>query len=531
MLSNRIPSSIHHPVSLALLCSLLLIAGMPFPLGYWPLLAIALTPLLHLIVRHGVIKAVLGGFLAGLLHYTVLLYWVVIAMGQYGGLPPWISIPALLALSCYMACYTALFCGILGLIKKYSGPCSDTSIAYLWPAPFLWVALDYIRAQLFTGFPWMDLGYGLYTKPLLIQAADLGGHYLITFSLVVINLLLHQFLRTNREPSAPQCPKKLLVTTSFFCFLIFIGGYSQLRFQSVSASCKESLQVHGAIIQGNISQDEKWTPEKKESTVLTYRDLTRQALKEGNTELVIWPETALPFFPQLDPLFNEVQRLTRQSNIELLTGAPFFSQDPSTIQPAYQYFNSALLIGPEGNILERYNKRHLVPFGEYVPLRRFFPFLEPLVVNVGDFQAGTSSLPLSSGVCKLGVLICFESIFPNLAGEMTRHGAQLLVNITNDAWYGWSSAPYHTLAMSVFRAVENRRSLVRAANTGISCLIDPTGNILGRTPLFQPAIVSVKAPLLTEMSFYNRFGFLFAPLCLAVVILRGLVLWKKRNVN
>ncbi|MDH3347185.1 MAG: apolipoprotein N-acyltransferase [Desulfobulbaceae bacterium] len=529
MLSDKISDCINHPVSLALLSALLLAVAMPFHFGYWPLLAVAITPLLHLTACHTPGKALLGGFLAGVIHYIILLYWVVIAMGHYGGLPWWISVPALLILSCYMALYTALFCYLLCVIKKRSTTCSEASISFLWSAPFLWIALDYLRGKLLTGLPWMDLGYGLFEHPLLIQAADLGGHHLITFIIIVINLLIHQLIWTNKEPSAPRCPNKLLITTSFFCFLIFIGGYSQLRYNSITKLNQDALHIHSAVIQGNISQDEKWTPQKKESTVSTYRDLTHQALEDGNTELVIWPETAIPFFPQIDPLFYEIKRLAKTSNIDLLAGAPFFTKNTETTPPSYQYFNSALLINSEGNITEHYNKQHLVPFGEYVPLRRFFPFLEPLVENVGDFQPGTSLSPLSSKVCKLGVLVCFESIFPDLARKMTQNGADLLVNLTNDAWYGISSAPYHTLAMAVFRAVENRRSLVRAANTGISCLIEPTGNIQGQTQLFQPAIVSITAPLLTEKSFFTRAGFLFGPLCLFIAGIRLLLLFKKKE--
>jgi apolipoprotein N-acyltransferase len=181
------------------------------------------------------------------------------------------------------------------------------------------------------------------------------------------------------------------------------------------------------------------------------------------------------------------------------------------------YFNSALLIGPDGEPRGRYDKQHLVPFGEYVPLRRFLPFMEPLVESVGNFSAGVTAEPLAADSMKLGTLICYESIFPGLAGKTAAAGANLLVNLTNDAWYGRSSAPHQSFAMSVFRAVETRRSLVRAANTGISGFVSPLGRVVHRSHLFEPAAFSAAIPLYEGQTVHTLFGRFFGSLCLALV--------------
>jgi len=201
----------------------------------------------------------------------------------------------------------------------------------------------------------------------------------------------------------------------------------------------------------------------------------------------------------------------------LLTGAPWYEVIDRE-KKVFTFFNSALLIAPSGEFIGRYEKSHLVPFGEYVPLKPFLPFLAPLVESVGDFTPGTISRPLAWRQARLGVLICFESIFPDIARKWVKTGANVLVNLTNDAWYGKSSAPYHSLAMSVFRAVETRRSLVRAANTGISGFVDPLGRLVRQSGLFEPWAAAEEVVLLEDESLWVRGGYLFAPLCLVVTI-------------
>ncbi len=496
-------------------CSaLLLFLAMPGHFGWWPLLFIGLVPVLLLAPLLTPRRAACMGMFCGLLYNISLLYWIVVVLGRYGRLPAWISVSGMGLLAGYMALYFALFCLIFNLVTATRSRAGDFGLSpFFLAAPVIWVGLDYVRGVLFSGFPWMDLGYGLYRQPLLIQAADLGGHHLVTFYLVLVNVLLAAGM--TRIITRSRRTGNSLFFVAAIVFLLGICGYSLRQYQQYSAAGSSTDRVVVSAIQGNIAQDEKWTPAKKEETVADYLALSAKVLRRNKVDLIIWPETALPFFPQQDVLMGKVIDFVRAENTVLLTGAPYFERNDRGEAPGkkVELFNSALLVNARGRLTGRYNKQHLVPFGEYVPLRSYLPFLEPLVVSVGDFTAGSSSTFLQTGRIKAGVLICFESIFPDIARKEVRNGSNLLVNITNDAWYGRSSAPYQSLAMSVFRAVENRRSLVRAANTGLSGLVDAVGKIHFQSRLFQKAAITVPVALLEEQTPFNRGGYWFGLVC------------------
>jgi apolipoprotein N-acyltransferase len=258
----------------------------------------------------------------------------------------------------------------------------------------------------------------------------------------------------------------------------------------------------------------------QQETLTNYIGQSRGLIEKNHPSLVVWPETALPFYPVAHPLLQPVRDLAAQGQISLLTGAPWYEQDggSSDGQELRRYYNSALLFDASGQITDKYSKSHLVPFGEYVPLKKFLPFLAPVVEAVGDFSPGVIQHPLACQNARIGVLICFESIFPDIARKWVGVKANILVNLTNDAWYGRSSAPYHSLAMTVLRAVETRRSLVRAANTGFSGFIDPLGRVRMLSPLFEPWAASTEVVLMDEETWFVRWGYLFAPLCLGVVM-------------
>ncbi len=502
--------------------AVMLSLAMPGRVGLWPLLFVAVVPLMRFSLYATPKKSAITGFLTGLLFYSALLYWIVIVLGRYGGLPLYVTIPAMLLLAAYMSLYIAAFMGLLSMLAGRSWHKERPLVSMVVLAPALWVGLDWFRGIFGTGFPWMDLAYGLYKQPLFIQAADLGGHYLITFCLILINaLLVYLFeIQKNQVRWNVMAEKRIILFLS--CFLMFIGGYSFLQYQEFTRSKGKTLDAQVTVVQGNIAQDEKWTPEKKQETVDRYINLSKKILDNNQSELVVWPETALPFFPQREPLFQEIVDFAITENVWLLTGTPFYTR--RTLKPEEKgakeidYFNSAILINAKGELAGRYDKQHLVPFGEYVPMRRALPFLEPLVQAVGDFTVGRSAEPLMFGGLKVGVLICFESIFPDLARKQVENKANLLVNITNDAWYGHSSAPHQTLAMAVFRAVENRRSLVRAANTGISCSVDPAGDIVVQTKIFSEDSFLANIPVLEKNTLYTRIGHYFGACCFSFVL-------------
>ena len=501
----------------------LLALAMPGRIGWWPLLFVALAPLLLAALYAPPGRSALTGFLSGLLYHLALLYWILIVLGRYGGLPLWISVPGLVLLAAYMASYWAVFCFLLSFLAGRSWHRERSVAPLVWSAPILWVGLEYLRGVLLTGFPWMDLGYGLAGQPRLIQAADLGGHHLISFSLVLCNSLLVGVIDRQRRDVRWNLRLERQLLLAAFALLAFVGGYSSVRHQIMHTVAGRALQAHVAVAQGNIDQSLKWSPEMKEATVSTYLRLSRQARLTGDLELMVWPETALPLYPQRDPLMARVADFVATANTWLLTGAPLYRITPSVAaEEQVAYYNGAILLGPAGRIAGQYAKQHLVPFGEYVPLRPYLPFLEPLVVSVGDFAAGTSTAPLQLGPMRLATLICYESIFPEIARQAVLGGGNLLVNLTNDAWYGRSSAPYQSMAMAVFRAVENKRSLIRAANTGISGFVDPLGRVLDRSELFVETALTGRVPILEQPTVFSRGGYLFGPACCGLIPLLAL---------
>ena len=517
------------PVWLALASGLLLFFSFPGAVGLWPAAWIALVPLLLAVRSARPGAAARLGLLAGMVHYVSLLYWIIIVLGKYGNLPLWISIPALLLLSLYMSSYLALFCAVISRVWK------QREMLVVWVGPLLWVGLDYVRSFLFSGFPWQDLGYSQYKATLLIQTADLTGHFGITFHIVLVNAvtaLLLVFWFANRAAVAgEETVLTMRLQRAWFyailpalCLILAVLGYNLLRYRQVSHVIATSPKMRLAVVQGNIEQDRKWSPAMRLETIDTYTRLSEEAAarKEGSPILLVWPETALPFPISDNPYYRRLKNslLTKQK-IWLLSGAPFYKEaadKKKQLAKKVDSYNSAYLFMPGGDIAGRYDKQHLVPFGEYVPLSDYLPLPGPFVENIGNFSSGTPVSPLPGPGAAIGVLICFESIFPELAREWASSGANLLVNITNDAWFGRSSAPWQHLSMAVFRAVENRRSLARAANTGVSAIIDPLGRMAGVSPLFQPYYLVRDVPLLQAKTIYVAFGHLFGLLCLLASI-------------
>jgi len=506
-----------------------------FPGGgeFWPLLLCALAPFLSCIVgeRKGG-QAFLTGFLTGFCHFLLSLYWLVTVLGHYGGLPLYLAVPALVLLAAYMGLFVAGFAWAARLFWRRWPPW-----AALWLIPALWVGLDWCRSFLLSGFPWMDLGYGLASVPWLLQSVDLWGHYGLTFLVVLFNTLLAAFFVIRRK-SRRQPDLWLKMTAPVLLLCCGVAGYSFWQWRQMETALQTGPRLRVGVVQGNIAQDQKWSPNLQAQTVQGYSDQSRELIARGHAALLVWPETALPFYPQglfPHPLLQPVAELARQGKFCLLTGAP--EQRPEAATDADQagrevirYYNSALLFDVHGQISSRYSKSHLVPFGEYIPLKTILPFLAPVVEAVGDFSAGTISQPLSCEKAKIGVLICFESIFPQIARMWVNNKANLLVNLTNDAWYGRSSAPHHSLAMTVLRAVETRRSLVRAANTGFSGFIDPLGRRQKISPLFEPWAAATEVVLMEYTTVFVRWGWSFAPFCLlaALLALGGAGLFRPR---
>jgi apolipoprotein N-acyltransferase len=279
----------------------------------------------------------------------------------------------------------------------------------------------------------------------------------------------------------------------------------------------ETGRITVGLVQGGIRQEDKWQPENAWSNVGRHLELTRDAARRG-ARLVVWPESAVPFLYDEEPELSALlQELVRRDALYV-----YFGNDDREPPPHARIFVGAKLLAPDGEIAARYRKMHLVPFGEYVPLKPLFTFggrvAAKVVQEVADFTPGTEAVNVSVEGHRVGGYICYEAIFPALVRRFPADGAELLVNITNDAWYGTTSAPYQHLAMAAFRAVENGRYMVRAANTGITAVVDPRGRILEQTKLFDRAVHVREVPFVAETTFYTRHGDVFAYACSAIAL-------------
>ncbi len=474
----------------------------------------ALVPLLHVLQGKTLREGFAAGAVAGLVGNVGILYWVAYVVVQYGYLPIYVGGAAMLALAAILSLYTGLFGAGMSYFRK-------RAIPDLVSAPVLWTAIEYGKSHLFTGFPWGNLAYSQYRNTYLVQIADVTGTFGITFFIIVINVIAFDVLSTRRFKDKAMWAK----IAGGIVLTALVIGYGHYRAGNVLDAFRNRPSKDVLIVQGNIDQSVKWDPTYQRETIDIYERLSREALA-SKTDLIVWPETAAPFyFQDIDDKHRDVVSVAVRSNSYLLLGSPSyrFKGARELVQ------NSAFLVGPSGDVVGRYDKVHLVPYGEYVPLRSVFPFLGHLIADVGDFLPGRVFNLLAMGDTKIGTLICYEAIFPEIAAEYGRKGADLFVNITNDAWFGRTAAPWQHLSMVTLRSVENRKYTVRAANTGISAVIDPLGRIVARTELFERTTLKGRVYLGNHETFYTRRGDVFAWGCLVVLTVLFLITFKRRK--
>jgi apolipoprotein N-acyltransferase len=472
---------------------------------------IALIPLLIALEESSSRVAFRIGMTCGITAYALILYWLNIVFVRYGHLPWSVSIPVYLLLVLWLAMFYGLSTWIARLGELIG-------IKAAFTLPIAWVAFDFIRSFLFSGFAWAMLGHSQFRTLPLIQIADLAGVYGITLLIVLSNIVLYRALRAVSGAGIPY-PIKSLVILLLFLFGTLFYGFNRLNI----AETQDSKPIRVALIQGNISQDVKWSPAFREHTIDTYERLTRESAK-GGVDLIVWPESAVPFFFQDEPLqADRIRSLARETNAYLLFGSPAHElrNGKST------FLNSAFIISPSGETLGRADKMHLVPLGEYIPLGNILTFINKLVVGIGDFSPGEKAIPLTMGDTKLGIQVCYEIIFPELARQYVQAGARVLVAITNDAWFGRSSAPYQHLAISTFRAVETRTPLIRAANTGVTAIVDQNGHISTMTNLFVEAYRTGEIRAGSGSSLYLRIGDVPAWFCVLLTAGVALLAWFK----
>jgi apolipoprotein N-acyltransferase len=510
LLNSSSPPGLGPALAVVLSGVLLALAFPKWDLAF--LLPLALPPLYWALRDATPKRAFRLGFLAGLAASAGILYWIVYVTHVFGKLPLPLAVGVMLLLAGYLSLYRALWAW--GVVRA-----GAAGISPLWFGPALWVALEYVQTHLFSGFPWALLGTGLYRYPLFIQAADLGGVYVISFLLVLASTWL--FLAAC--PSFQRVRHQRRQEAMVLLLLMVWAGYGAYRLDAVQKLAGASPKIKVGVTQGNVKQGDKWNPQMVAATLDRYAELTDRC---KGARLIIWPETAAPFLFLRTPDFSaRVQEIGKKSGSHLFFGAPAYELTPA----GERYFNRAYLLDPEGKVAGFYDKAHLVPYGEYVPLQRLFFFIPKMVTMIGDFAEGPVGSVVSLPEGNVGPLICFESIFAYLSRAQVRNGARLLVTITNDAWFGETSAPYQHLALAVFRCVEGRVAMARAANTGISAFIGPDGTILWTSGLNVPAAHTLELPWMPGGSLYTRIGDVFAWLCLAGVILTPLLARRRRR--
>lgn len=479
--------------------------------GLHALAWVCLVPLIVMMLCRPQASPVLQGITAGTLYHIGLVYWVVVSMHTYGGVPRPLAAVLLVLLCAVLSAYIALPLWCSAYIRDRTG------IRITLTLPICWVAAEHVKSWMLTGFPWELLGYSQFENLHLIQIADITGVYGLSFLIVSVNCAIaaavHALIERRRPAALELCWALVLIAATLL--------YGRMRVQEFRDP--DGPRIAALLVQPNIPQDLKWDPAFLDETLRRLFRLSTQVLAEP-ADLIIWPESATPFFFQSEPDYQaHVVSTVQHSGARLLLGSPSFEDTGSGVR----YFNSAFLLEPGGSVAGRYDKLHLVPWGEYVPLQRLFPFVNRLVAGIGDFSPGAGIRLLPAGQATLATLVCYEIIFPNLTRMFVRLGGTCIVNITNDAWFGRTCAPYQHLSMAVLRAVENKRFLLRAANTGISAVIAPTGQIMAQTALFTEAALPAEVTSLDRMTVYTRIGDVFAWLC--VLFCAGLVLAAKQR--
>jgi apolipoprotein N-acyltransferase len=417
--------------------------------------------------------------------------------------------------------YLSLFIGLFTFLNRFCQTASGLRTVLF--APFIWVSLEYLRSFLLTGFPWANIGYSQYLNLPFIQMTDITGVYGPSFVIILVNATLSWALQQWPKKAFPF--KEVTVTV-----LILLGAliYGYGRMRGMDRQISQNLPLKIGLVQGNIDQSIKWDESLQKETLKIYERLSLK-VSNGKPDLIIWPETATPFFFQeareYQPMILDI---ADQAGAFLLFGSPSYKVEKGKVN----HYNSAYLISPARELMGRYDKIHLVPFGEYVPLSNLLFFIGSLGEGIGNFKPGKEIFNFSLPQGKFGVLICFEIIFPDLCRRFVKRGADFLVTITNDAWFGRTSAPCQHLSMATFRAIENRVFVARAANTGISAFIDPKGKIVEQGGIFTEEAMNGTIRLSRERTFYTLYGDVFAWICFAASILflgHGLIQKRRKK--
>ncbi|CAM9888484.1 unnamed protein product [Discosporangium mesarthrocarpum] len=457
------------------------------------------------------------------LAHTAFFYWFMVVVVIYAGMPFLLGLLAPLVPALYVAPFTALFAWGFTRFAREGGP-------GLFFGAALWVAVDWARGHFLGGFPWATLGYGLHLDTPLLGWTRLGGVYVLSFFAALAGLAIAAWWNDRSVPRRRELAVVIVALLLLHPVGWWLGSDRHVSFET----------VHVAAIQGNVDQGEKWDAARREEILSRYLALSREAA--GEADWIVWPETAVPGLIEQDtPMRERIARLAREAGASLVVGGMGVDVDWEARRFS-AFYDSAFLFDPDGRLEDRYDKTHLVPFGEFVPLRGLLGhFFQALASGLSSNDVTPGERPRNVGLSwpgdperrrLVGVPICYELIFPDLVRRMGGEGAGALLAITNDAWYGRTGAPHQFLAMTAMRAAENGLPVVRAANTGVSALIDARGRVTEHSALFEQAIVEgrIEIPREREPTFYARHGDVFAAACtVAWLVGAGWALFREKR--
>ncbi|MCD6570026.1 MAG: apolipoprotein N-acyltransferase, partial [Deltaproteobacteria bacterium] len=456
---------------------LVILTGLLYALAFpsynlWPLIWIFAVPMFFVAEDLSLAHAFIFGLIAGIVAWSGSIYWIAYVIYEFGELNLLLSSFILFIFVVYLSIYFGVFsCIASGTLR------SKHSIISL---PGIWIILELLRSYALSGFPWGLAGHSQFPLKGLIQIAEFGGVYLISGIIMMANVAIYKAIKREFKP---------ILLVIFVLTISFAWG--NWRMDNLDITGK-TLKV--GIAQANISQEEKWLPEMITPTINIYSRLTKSALEMG-ADLIVWPETSCNFylFRQWGPT-SKIIGLSKRCNAHLLIGSPAYEDG--------KYFNRVWFIY-SGKIYGYYDKVHLVPFGEYLPLASILqPIVGTLSQGISDFSKGKRF----NTIDEAGILICFESIFPDMSRRLCKEKATYLVNVSNDAWFKTWATPEQHLQIAAFRAIENRRWLIRSVNHGISAFVDPFGRITASIGLLKEGVIIEEITKNLYITFYARYG-------------------------
>lgn len=501
---------------------------------------IGLVPLLWAVLsdgvaagRHPLRRTFLVAYLCGFLWYCGNCYWVYNTMLMYGSIPPFVSALLLVGFSLVLGLYFGLFGLGVVLVRRATG---SARLALLF-APFLWVALDLAAARI-TSVPWDQLGYALIDNQEFTKLAPWTGVYGITFVIVALNALIAEEALFGRRPEYAWVNRpfwRVLLAVTVFAFTAFSYALPENP-----APTNEAVLVQPNL---DVGKDATWGGLAWDQNIAQFAHLGGEDCKSyiagipqtgapngeivcppyaTHPDLVVWPESPAPFV-QGDPRLQQaLSSVALQTHAPLIVGGIGADYDPHA--QAWNMYNSAMVVNAQGQMVGRYDKIHLVPFGEYIPFQNLLRFAHKLTGRVGQFSRGTTRQTFLLDGHRYGVFICYESVFADEVRHFAANGAEVLVNISDDGWYGDTSAPWQHLNMVRMRAVENRRWLLRDTNTGVTAVIDPYGRVRESIPRHQVDALPAQFAFSSDVTFYSAHGDVFAWVCAILSI--GVIGWS-----